>query len=289
MSRFQRMLAWGLGPCSALRLVVFRRLLALTLLIYTLAWIPSAEEWLSDEGFHASPAASDGLQVPLPLLPIELVPVFAFVYVASLAMIVLDWWPRTCSWLAFVGLMYATFADRLAAFSMNKIALVAWAVLLATPWILKKRGESASETEPARIASAWPLRILQATLILQYFGAGLCKLRGAWLEHDDVLFLQVQSIYMTDIAAWAVRELPAGAWAAMQHGALAFELLAPVLFCVARLRPVAFAWGLLMHLGIGLLMYKVGYFSAFVVGFYVLFVDEATLLRARERVLAWLA
>lgn len=285
--RGRRMLEWAMGPCSALRLVVFRRLLALTLLVYTLAWVDDAEEWLSEEGFHVSPAASDGLQVPLPLLPVDLVPVFAFVYVASLSLIVLDWWPRVGTWLAFFGLAYATFADRLAAFSMNKIALVAWAVLIATPWMATKRGENTDDVP--QIASAWPLRILQATLILQYFGAGLCKLRGAWLEHDDVLFLQVQSIYMTDLAAWAVRELPMPIWAAMQHGALAFELLAPLLFCVVRLRPIAFAWGLAMHLAIGLLMYQVGYFSAFVLGFYVLFVDEATLVRVRERLLRWLA
>ncbi|HLT36820.1 MAG TPA: HTTM domain-containing protein, partial [Enhygromyxa sp.] len=183
-------------------------------------------------------------------------------------------------------------ADRLASFSMNKLALVAWLILLLAPWPTDSTDEpTSSEAESAplqlrslpQLRSAWPLRILQATLLLQYFGAGVCKLRGGWLSSSEVLWLQAQDVYMTDLSAWTVRELPDGVWAGLQYGALAFELLAPILLGVRRLRPLGFAWGLVMHLGIGLMMYRVGYFSLSVVAYYVLFADERHLLALRQR------
>ncbi len=88
---------------------------------------------------------------------------------------------------------------------------------------------------------------------------------------------------MTRLAAWMVRELPMWAWAGLQYGALAFELLAPLLLGVPKLRRLGFAWGLAMHLAIGLMMYRVGLFSLSVVAYYVLFVDEHQLHSVRRR------
>jgi hypothetical protein len=80
-----------------------------------------------------------------------------------------------------------------------------------------------------------------------------------------------------------IRSLPDGFFPVSQWAALLFELLAPVLFIVRRLRPLAFAWGLAMHLLIGVTMYQVGYFALQIVGFYVLFVDDALLHRLAAR------
>jgi hypothetical protein len=273
-----RVSGWALGPTSAIRLESFRWTLTLALFIYTLAWSLEASEWLTPAGYHISPEASRGLQLPVPLLGPIALPVFLIVYLGSMVAILLDLRPRLFAYAVFAGLLYVTTADRLASFSMNKLALVSWLILLLAPW---------PESEPAdsstQLRSAWPLRILQATLLLQYFGAGVCKLRGDWLSSSRVLWLQAQDVYMTDLSAWMVRELPLWVWAGLQHGALAFELLAPILFCVRRLRPLGFAWGLAMHLGIGLMMYRVGYFSLSVVAYYVLFADERRLLAFRQR------
>lgn len=279
-SMLARATAWALAPVPAIRLESFRWTLTLALLIYTLAWSLEAREWLTPAGFHISPAASHGLQLPIPLLRGGALPVFLILYIGSMVAILLDLRPRACSYVVFVGLLYVTTADRLAAFSMNKLALVSWLILLLAPWP-KPSNESESD-HPPELRSAWPLRILQATLLLQYVGAGICKLRGDWLDSSKVLWLQAQDVYMTDLSAWMVRELPTGVWAGLQHGALAFELLAPILLCVRRLRPLGFAWGLAMHLGIGLMMYRVGYFSLSVVAYYVLFVDERRLLALRR-------
>nr|WP_255216105.1 HTTM domain-containing protein [Pseudenhygromyxa sp. WMMC2535] len=212
------------------------------------------------------------------------------IYIGSMVAVLSGLRPRLFCWPIFLGLLYVTAADRLAAFSMNKIALAAYAVLLLAPWASadagvgsepEGRGERAREAagEQLELRSRWPIRILQITLILQYLGAGICKLRGDWLESGQVLSLQVQGVFMTDLAAWMVRALPTWIWAGLQHGALAFELAAPLLFASRRLRPLAFVWGVAMHLAIGLMMYRVGFFSLSVVAFYVLFLDADTLRR----------
>ena len=66
---------------------------------------------------------------------------------------------------------------------------------------------------------------------------------------------------------------------AMQHSALAFESLAPLLLCVRRLRPVAYVWGIGFHLMIGLTMHMLILFSLQMICFYVLFVDARRLRR----------
>ena len=285
-----RVMDWAMAPCSGLRLKAFRWALTLALLIYTVAWALDAHEWLSAAGYHISPAASHGFARALPLLPGFLVPVFLLLYLGSMVAVLFDVRARLCSWLVFAGLIYATMVDRLAAFSMNKIALVAWAVLLLAPWLETeptKPTEPTESTEPRRealrpeprLASIWPIRVLQVTLMLQYLGAGICKLRGDWADSSRALWLQVQGPFMTDFAAWMVRTMPTWIWAPLQHGALAFELAAPLLFAVVRLRPVAFVWGLAMHLAIAAMMYRVGFFSLSVVAFYTLFLDERLLAR----------
>jgi hypothetical protein len=268
----------------AIRLESFRWTTTLALLIYTLTWSLEASEWLTPAGYHMGSVASRGLQLPIPLLgPASLV-VFLLIYVGAMVGILVDLRPRLCSYVVFAGLLYVTLADRLSAFSMNKLALVAWLVLLLAPWPATQpaAGEPAQPSVKS-LRSAWPLRILQATLLLQYLGAGICKLRGNWLSNPQVLWLQAQDIYMTTVAAWMVRELPLWVWAALQHTALAFELLVPLLLGVRRLRPLGFAWGLAMHAGIALMMHRVGLFSLSVVAYYVLFVDDAHLLGLRER------
>ena len=278
-----------LGPCEASRLASFRFMAALSLLLYTLSWALDAQEWLTGAGYHMSAAASRGLQLPVPLPSPELLAVGLAVYIGAMVAIILDWRPRMASVIVFVGLLYVTTADRLAAFSMNKLALVAWLILLLAPWPDNTQPEPTASPHAAPgpeplLRSAWPVRVLQATLLLQYFGAGICKLRGGWLDDPQILWLQVQSLYMTDFAAWTVRVLPEWAWAGLHYSALGFELLAPLLFGIRRLRPLAFVWGLGMHLAIGLMMYRVGLFSLSVVAYYTLFLDPKALASLRERV-----
>ena len=58
----------------------------------------------------------------------------------------------------------------------------------------------------------------------------------------------------------------------MQHSALAFELLAPVLFCVPRLRWIGITYGIAFHFMIAALMSGLIYFSVQMWTFYALWI-----------------
>jgi hypothetical protein len=58
----------------------------------------------------------------------------------------------------------------------------------------------------------------------------------------------------------------------VQWTVLLFELEAPVLFCVKKLRPIAFLIGIGFHLMIALMMKDLIFFSAQMWTFYALFV-----------------
>ena len=144
-----------------------------------------------------------------------------------------------------------------------------------------------------QVVSAAMLRVLQASVIFIYFGAGLAKaLNGDWLKHSDTLWSQVQGFHRNELAAWMLRTLPKWAWTGMQHSALAFECLAPLLFCVRRWRACVIFYGVMLHVMIAALMSGLIYFSAQMWTFYALFIT-ANEWRAlgeglRGRALVWL-
>lgn len=269
---------WALGPTDGLALDLTRRALAWALLLYTLAWGQNAIEWLTPAGFHPTPEVTRGLQMGTPLLGETTVWLFLAVYAGAIGCVILGIRPRVASVVVLMGLLYVSTADRLATFSMNKLFIAYFAVLACAPLARDERGEY-------QLRSVWPLRIMQATLILVYLGAGLCKAAyGDYFEHHDVLWYQLQLEFMTDLSAWMVRELPMWFFATSQWAALVFELCAPLLFIVPRLRPLGLAWGVAMHLLIGLTMYQVGYFAIQMICLYPLFVDPDLLRRVRDRI-----
>jgi hypothetical protein len=270
------MLAFAFGPIDAIGLVAFRTLLTVALFAYVATWWRDADEWLTAVGFHPSAEIVGGMRAALPLVPQAALPGLAILYFGAMALVVLGKATRPALAVVLGCLLYTTLVDRLAAFSANKIYLASYAVLLAAPAV----------DEGGRLRSAWPVRVLQATLLAQYFGAGLCKLAyGTWGTHTDSLFMVAQLEYMTDAAAWLVRELPLTGWRALHVSTLAFELLAPVLFVVPSraVRTVAFVWGALMHVAIGVLMFRVGFFAAQSLAFYALFAPPEWLHAVRRR------
>lgn len=272
------------GPVGATRLVVFRLLLAHALLIYMLFRWQESAEWLTSAGYHPAGAVVGGLQQPVPLLPAAALTPFGLAYFASIAALILGVRPRLTIWLVLAGTVYVTLADRLAAFTINKLFVASLALLALAPPI------EPDADDHLRTRSAWVLRALQLTFVLQMFGAGVCKVRfGDWIAHDDTLWHQVQLAFMTDLAAWMVRELPMWVWALLQHMALGFELAAPLLFLVPRLRPLGYVLGTGMLLVIATTMHSLVFFSLQLVCFFALFVDEDRLHRWRRAALRRLA
>lgn len=268
------------GPVGATRLVLFRLALAHSLLIYMLFRWQEAAEWLTPAGYHPSGAATGGAQQPVPLLNEATLPYFGVAYFASIVALILGVRPRLTIWLVFAGTAYVTVADRLAAFTINKLFVASLLLLAIAPPI------APDADGHLRTRSAWVLRVLQLTFILQMFGAGICKVRfGDWIAHDDTLWHQVQLAFMTDLAAWMVRELPMWVWAILQHSALFFELAAPLLFLIKRLRPLGYLLCAGMLVIIAATMYSLIFFSLQLLCFLVLFMDEDRLHRWRTAVL----
>lgn len=281
LARWLRFLA---GTGDPIRLDFFRVLLATSLLTYVVGWAPHAPEWLTTRGFHVSSAAAGPYQPVLPALAPALLPVFGATYLGAIVALIVGWKPKAAAWLSLAGTAYITFADPLTAFSLNRIHIVALAILACVPL-----GSYLSlDPAPDGPHSVWPIRVLQATIVLQYFLAGLCKvMHGDWLENPYVLWTQAMGYYRTDVAALFLRTLPPAAWVAMEYTALGFELLAPLLFGVRRLRPLAFLLGIGFQVLSALLMDQLVYFGLQLLAFYVLFLDEralhALLLRLRFR------
>ncbi len=268
------------GTGDPIRLDFFRVSMATSLLVYVVGWGAHAREWLTSRGFHVSPAAAGPYQPVLPTLPPALLPVFGVIYVGALVALIVGWKPKAAAWLSLAGTAYVTFADPLTAFSLNRIYIAVLAVLACVPL-----GAYLSlGPAPQGPYSVWPIRVLQATIVLQYFLAGLCKvLHGDWLENPYVLWTQAMGYYRTDLAALFLRTLPPAAWVAMEYTALGFELLAPLLFGVRRLRPLAFVLGVGFQVLSALLMDQLVYFGLQLLAFYVLFLDERFLHAVRLR------
>ena len=191
----------------------------------------------------------------------------------SITLALVGWLRRPATIVALLLVIYVSLVDPISAFTLNRLFIFSLLLLALAP-----------ATAPDDTMPAWPVRILQLTLVLHYATSGVCKsLRGDWLTSDDVLWSQLQNIYMTDAAALFVRVTPTWAMTLLQHTALGFELLAPLLFGLRRLRPFALFIGISMHIMIAVTMYQLFYFSAQMVCFYLLFLDPATLQRWRKR------
>jgi hypothetical protein len=262
------------APISPLPLAWFRQAFLWTMLIYFVAWARFAPEWLTDAGYHPE-ASIDPANAPgLPLLPAAALPWVGLVFFGALLADLFGFGRRVTIWILLVGALYALLVDPIASFTINRLFVIGLIILAVAP-----EPTRASESEPL-VQRAWPVRMLQVTLVAQYFASGLCKtLKGDWGTEDDVLWTQIQGVYMNDFAAWLVRTLPDWGWVVLEQITLWFELLAPLLFAIRRLWPVAVVLGVGLHLTVAATMDQLIYFSLQMICFYVLFVPTASMER----------
>jgi len=261
------------GPIESVRLDAFRRVLGLSLLVWFATFWPDAREWLTPEGFHVGSESRHAFQPPpAPLLAPSLLPVLGVLAYTTILLQVFGR-PRRLVLAANLALVtYLTLVDPVSASTANKLLAFALLVLLLPA------------TRSGSVESAWRARALQATLLLLYALAGLCKaVHGDWLTNGDVLVTQVQGVARTALAARLLEVLPAPAWTALQAAALAFELAAPVAFAWRRTRTAALLFGLGFHAFVAVTMHGFAPFSAVTLAFYVLFLPSTWLRVARVR------
>ena len=254
------------APIDPVILSAFETVFALTFLFYLSYELPYASEWLTDYGFHLTRETISGnYPRPAPLLPAEWMWPVVGGFLAILLAYIGGLWRRVLIWPVLVGALYAQMVDQPAAFTINRLYIVGFFFLAVGP--RPKPGPDGQ-----RVLSAWGVRIIQATLLLQYMGAGFCKIiAGDWLSRPDVLWTQSQGPFRTPAAGWALLELPMPVWWVMAYVGLLFEMFAPVLFLWRKTRLPTILYGVVFHLSIALLMKDLIYFSVQMIAFYALF------------------
>lgn len=269
MNRWNR---FWFGEIPAIRLAAFQQAILFSLVFYLIERWRFAGEWLTTAGFHPSAAVDPVYSPQIPLVPEGWLAAFGVALFAATGLAIFGVWRRPMLAVVLAGVVAVTHIDPISAFTLNRLFMFVLLILTLAPAV--RGGQQ----------SALPVRMLQIHLLVHYLSAGACKVRhGDWVTYSDVLWMQVQGVYMTDAAAFLVRHLPGWGWTALQHLSLGFELVAPVLFVVRRLRWLGFVLGFGMHLVVALTMYQLIYFSLQMLCFYLLFVDANTLMRWRDR------
>jgi hypothetical protein len=272
--------AWGglldlwFEPISPARLRIFEKTFAITFIYYVASWGLYAREWLTTDGFHFTPeVTSASYPPPMPPLPPEwLVPFMLLIFIAP-TMVILGIRRRPALMLTWLCAIYIQLVEIAAAFTLNKLYIIFFLVLLLAPDPQKIRLKK--DEEPQLRQTAWPVRIIQATLVIQYCSAGICKVvHGDWLKRVDILYGHSAGLYRNHLATWAIHNLPNWAWGVQGVIALCFEVFAPALFLIKKLRWVGIIVGVGMHIFIALLMKDLIFFSAQMITFYVLFLPD---------------
>ena len=293
-----RFLDFWFAPLAPARWRLFERAFSVTFLIWFARWSWYGREWLTDYGFHISAEATNQVYpAPFPLLPaVLLFPFIAVVYANTIA-IILGVGGRPVRMLQFAIAVYVQLVDQPSSFTLNKLYIFFYFVMAVAPSLQRVRvarddddndvsdDDGAGSDAPVLRQSAWPVRTVQATLLIQYCTAGTCKAYwGDWMDHTDILFGHSVGIYRTWIAGLVVTYMPHFFFVALSATSLAFEIFAPVLFMWKRTRLFACAFGVLLHAGIALLMKDLIFFSQQMVTFYVVFLPTSWVLLADGKI-----
>ena len=264
---FEDAVAAMFRPRSIARLAALRILAPLAILGFMSSRIAYPDDWLSDLGFRV-PAVS-GWQQPISLPP---VPSWA-AWTVCVALVVsglatsLGALTRWSSAVFAALLAYVALADRLAAFTVSKIAPVIVLALCLSPsgarasidaWWRHRRDPKAPR--PA-LVSGGCVSFFQIMLPVFYVASGIAKVKGDWLSEPYVLWTHLHDSYQTTVSWLLANHLPAWGWTVSQGAVLAFECGAPLWFALPFTRRYALAFGVTMHLGIGLMFGPVIWFS----------------------------
>lgn len=258
-------LSWFLfSPVDAKRLLLFERVFSLTFLIYTAGWSLHAREWLTNYGFHVSPEAmSKSYPTPIPPISEGFLPFFLLGMFTATICRIFNKGGKLAQAFTLLFAVLIQLIDLTSAFTLNKLYIVVFAILFFAPPASKDGTHS-----------VWPVRVIQATLLIQYGTAGTCKIFfGDWMYRSDVLFTHSVGVYRTSLAALFAAYVPMIGWTITAIYALLFELLAPILFILKSTKNLTILAGIALHVGIALMMKDLIYFSLQMMSFYLLFLS----------------
>jgi len=258
---------WLGEPLPVLRLEIVRIGAPLAILGFASSRLEHADEWIGDAGFRVPDLGGDWRQ-PLYIPPLDSWAAWtvAAVMVLSAVACILGIRTRPSAIVLACTLAFVALSDRLAAYTVTKLSP---AVMLAVAAggagarlgvdAYLKRKKSGKRPKIARPSGA--LRFVQLLVVVIYSASGIAKARGDWLKVPLVLWSHVHDSYQTGISFALASVLPGWVWTALQGMVLAFEVLAPVWFGLARTRTAAFVFGVGMHTMIGLMFGPVRWFA----------------------------
>jgi len=259
---------WFERPQPVLRLELVRVCAPLAILGFMSSRIAHADEWIGDAGFHVPDVGNDWRQpMYIPALPSTIAWIVAIALVVSGLMLSAGFRTRAAALVFGVLAAYVALNDRLAAFSVSKMAPMVAFALAASPaggrysvdaYLAKKRNPDLVLSDDTR---AGTVRFFQILLPVIYCGSGIAKGRGDWLKHSHVLWTHLHDSYQTWFTVMFANLMPAAGWTVLQYVVLTFEAGAPLWFALRRTRPFALVIGVGMHTMIGLMFGPVRYFA----------------------------
>jgi uncharacterized membrane protein YphA (DoxX/SURF4 family) len=256
------------APQPVERLATIRLLAPLCILGFLSSRFVHVEHWLTEIGFVVPDIGRDDYRQPLyiPPVPTWLAWTIAIATIAAGLATSAGYKTRWSSGAFAALLAYLALADRLEAFTVNKLGTVVAVALFATPcgarygvdaWSRKQR-----DAAPLPTHVTWGnVRFFQLLLVVMYTASGIAKLKGGWLDTPNAIWSHLHDSYQTGFTYYMAARVPIVGWTAFQYVTLAYECLALVWFGLARTRPFALWVGLGMHATIGIMFGPVVWFS----------------------------
>jgi len=264
-----RFFSWLKTPVPVLRLELVRFAAPLAILGFMSSRIAYADEWLGDGGFRVPDLGVADPRQPLylPALPGWAAWWVAAAFIASGLAVSLGFHARRAAWVFASVAAYVALSDRLAAFSVSKMAPVVGVALALSPCGLRfgidawrQRRADPELRLPTHVVSG-SVRFFQILIPTIYCASGIAKCRGDWLKEPFVLWSHLHGTYQTGVTILLANLLPAFAWTLFQVFTLVLETFAPLWFAWGRVRPVAVLAAASMHAMIGLMFGPVRYFA----------------------------
>lgn len=264
-----RLERWMTEPQSVLRIEILRIFAPLAILGFFSSRIAHADEWLGDSGFRVPDLGSSDYHQPLfiPALPTPLAWAVAITLVVSGLAVAAGFRPRQAAVLFALTTAFVALSDRLAAFSVSKLAPMIGITLALSPcgtrlgveaWFRRRRSP---KSKPETHVPCGSIRFIQVLLPVIYSASGIAKMLGDWLTHPYVLWTHLHDSYQTAVTVALANALPPFAWTVLQAMTLGFEVLAPLWFGIRRTRTFGLVVGVGMHTMIGLMFGPVRYFA----------------------------
>lgn len=272
-------------PKPIVRIETVRILAPLAILGFMSSRVWNAEDWLASTAFRLPALAHDWRQPahfgglpPWAAWAVAIALVIAGLLTAAGA------FTRWTSGAFAALLVYVALADRMAAFTVSKIAPVIAIAICASPagarWSVDawRRRRRDPKWQPPTHCSGGSVSFFQIFLPVFYCSSGYFKAKGDWLSYPYVLFTHLHDSYQTPVSWLLANHMPAFGWTVLQGITLLFEALAPVWFGLRWTRPFALVWGLGMHAMIGIMFGPVAWFSLLMMSLLVASYAPATLL-----------